>query len=216
MNVHNFYPHNMQKVPQGTTNFRGGPGMPPELQLRRDETEIQVDSLYPQHDFRIHGDADSVTLDRSAYAFDTSFRRQGQDILIDRPGFHNDLTVHRDETSVTLDRPGVQNDVSARFSPNRIDIRHHGMHQNVSLEKHGPDVLVKQSGYLVESFPASLFPGGEGWPTQPNLLSISEHMGISERMADSLDRWSVNGIDKDDIVRVDRQGQLYTFEDEYQ
>ena len=204
----------MQRVPQGTTNFRSGPGTPPELQTRRDESEIQVDSLYPQHDFRLHGDTESVRLDRFGPSFDVSFKRQQQNIVVDRPGTQQDLTVRRDEHAVTLDRPGVHNDVSAHFDENRIDIRHFGTGRGVTLERRGESVLVSESGFLVESFPAKMFPGG--WPAEPSLLAVSEYIGISERTADSLDRWAQNGIDKDDIVRVDRQGQVYTFEHEYQ
>lgn len=213
MNVNSFYPRNLQKVPQGQTNFGGTPGAPPELQLRRDAEQIAVDSIYPQHDILIAGDENDVLVDYSLNSYDVRFQRQGQNIRVDRAGNFQDLLVRRDSHSVTLDRPGRHNDVTARFGANRIDISNPDRTASVSIEKRGHDVVVKQDGWQVESFPAKLYPGG--WPEEPSLLSVAEFIGMNERTADSLDRWAKTGIDKDDLVRVDRSGQAFTYDGEY-
>lgn len=214
MNVLSFYPTSMQRVPDGRTTVKDQFGYP-QVQFDRDSAEIRVQTHYPQNDFRVHGEQDSVELDyRLGGQFDVAFKREGQDILVDRPGVSGDFAVRRDESSVTLDRPGPYNDVMVRFGPNRIDVNTFDPTQRVSLEKRGDDVFVTQGGFLAETYPVKLFPGG--WPAEPNLLSVSEYIGLDERTADSLDRWSKTGIDKDDIVRVDRQGQVYTFESYYQ
>mgnify|MGYP001228402509 CR=1 FL=1 len=214
MNVQSFYPTSMQRVPEGRTTLKDQFGSP-YLQMDRDESEIAVQTLYPQNDFRVRGDQDSVLLDyRLGGQFDVAFQRSGQDIFVDRPGVSGDFAVRRDESSVTIDRPGPYNDVLVRFGPNRIDVNTFDPTQRVSIERRGEDVFVSQGGFLAETYPAKLFPGG--WPSEPTLSSVSEYTGLDERTSESLDRWAKTGIDKDDIVRVDRQGQLYTFESYYQ
>ena len=213
MNVQSFYPRNLQKVPQGQTNFRGTPGAPPELQLRRDDEQIAVDSIYPQHDILVAGDENDVRMSYPGIGYGVRFQRQGQNIKVDRAGFESDLLVRRDSNSVTLDRPGHYNDLTARFGADRIDISSPDRSTNISIQNRGHEVVVKQSGWDVESFPTKMFPGG--WPAEPSLLSVAEFIGMNERTADSLDRWAKTGIDKDDLVRVDRGGQAYTYDQEY-
>lgn len=209
MNVQNFYPYSQQKIPQGRTDFRDGYGST-HLRLERRENEIRVDSFYPEQDMLVRGDQDSVKLDQMGFDFDVTFRRSGKDITIDRAGAFDDMAVRRDEHSLMVDRPGTYNDVRVRFGPNRIDVNTFDPTQRVSLQRQGENVVVSQSGMLVESFPVKMFPGG--WPAEPNLLPVSEYIGMDYQTADALDRWSKDGIDKDDIVRVDRQGQVYTYD----
>ena len=214
MNVQNFYPRAQQRVPEGRTTFRDPYGAP-HLQLDRQDSQIRVQSAYyPEQNLSVRGSEDSVLLDyQMGHDFDVAFRKDGQNITVDRPGIYDDMNVRRDENSVTLDRPGPYNDVTVRFGENRIDVNTFDPTQRVSLQKQGEQVVVTQSGMLVESFPSKMFPGG--WPAEPNLLSVSEYINMDARTAESLDRWSKDGIDKDDIVRVDRQGQVYTYESYY-
>lgn len=214
MNVQNFYPLSQQRVPEGRTTVKDQYGAP-QVQLDRNDADIFVQTVYHNQDFRVHGDGDNTLLDYRADNFsDVSFTRQGHDINVDRYGVANDMSVRRDDHSITIDRPGPYNDVLVNFGANRIDVNTFDPTQAVSIERRGEDVFVSQGGYPAESFPAKLFPGG--WPAEPNLLSVAEYVGIDERTADSLDRWAKDGIDKDDLVRVDRQGQVYNYDGYYQ
>ena len=62
MNVQNHYPFSIQPVPQGQTRFRNQ-GAPTHMELKRSESEIQVDSYYPQEDFVVRKSGEEVTLD---------------------------------------------------------------------------------------------------------------------------------------------------------
>jgi len=200
-------------VPEGRTQFRN-PGLPPRLTLQREGEEISVDATQHSDDFRVKGGTDEVTIDRFGFQTDVTFRRSGDDIVVDRPGYNLDTAVRRQGNELTVDRAGVHNDVSARFSEDKIQIRHHGTNSITSLERRGEDVLVRQHGYTVDQYPATLFPGG--WPAEPNLTAIADHAYLTPRTADALDRWSKDGIDVDDLIRVNRQGEVHTFDHEYQ
>lgn len=212
MITQSFYPRSMQAVPEGRTTFKN-PGMPWHLQLTRTDSNIRVDSFYPSDDMQVTGDANAVRVDRQGLHLDTVFSKSGQNISVNRSGVHEDLNILRDETTVKLDRPGRHNDLTATFGENRIDIRGGDFSQRLTLTKVGDEVRVSQPGVMVETFPASLFAGG--WPDGPSLLAISEYIGMPEHQADALDRWAESGIDKDDLIRVDRQGQVHTFDHEF-
>jgi len=213
MNVQNYYPFGVQPVPTGRTQFKSQ-GSPTHLELRRSESEIQVDSFYPQDDFAVRKSGEEVKIDHFGFEFDTTFRRQGQDIEVDRPGIHQDMKVERNGSSIKLDRPGVQGDVTITFSGDRVDVRPFDVSQRVTLERHGDQVRVRRSGFSYEQYPAGLHPGG--WPEQPSLLAVAEHVGLQPQTADALDRWAAGGVDMDDLVRVDRQGQIHDFSLFYQ
>lgn len=213
MNVQNYYPFGVQAVPMGRTQFKNQ-GAPTHLELRRSESEIQVDSFYPQEDFSVRKSGEEVKIDHFGFEYDTTFRRNGQDIEVDRPGIHQDMKVERNGSSIKLDRPGIQGDVTISFSGDRVDVRPFDISQRVTLERHGDQVRVRQSGFTYEQYPAELHPGG--WPEQPSLLSVAEFVGLQPQTADALDRWAADGVDMDDLVRVDRQGQIHDFSSLYQ
>ena len=208
MNVQNFYPFAAQPVPQGQTRFKNQ-GAPAHLELRRSESEIQVDSFYPQEDFSVRQSSGQVKMDHFGVQFDVTFRRQGSDIEVDRSGIHNDFKVERDGSVIKLDRMGVQNDVTINFRDNEVEIRPFHPAQTVKLQRRGDQVRIQRSGYSHEQYPAGLHPGG--WPEEPSLLSVAEFVGLEPQTADALDRWSAHGVDMDDLVRVDRQGQIYDY-----
>lgn len=213
MNVQNLYPFGVQAVPEGRTRFKTQ-GAPSHLELRRSESEIQVDSFYPQEDFSVRKSGEEVKIDHFGFDFDVSFRRNGSNIEVDRPGAYADMQVQRDESNIKLDRFGFQNDVTVRFSENEIDVRPADPTQRVTLQRHGDQVQVWQNGFVYQQYPAALHPGG--WPDQPSLLSVAEFVGMDASTADSLDRWATGGVDMDDLIRVDRQGQIHDFSVLYQ
>jgi hypothetical protein len=213
MNVQNHYPFHVQPVPQGQTRFQNQ-GMPAHMELRRSESEIKVDSYYPQEDFSVRKSGEEVKMDHFGFNFDVTFRRQGDDIEVDRAGIHNDLKVERDSSTIKLDRPGVQNDVTVSFRDNEVQVHSFDPNQRVTLQRRGDQVRVTRNGFSHEQYPAGLHPGG--WPEEPSLLSVAEFVGMEPQTADALDRWAAEGVDMDDLVRVDRQGQIYDFSAFYQ
>lgn len=208
MNLQTYYPHGQQAVPHGRTTFRS-PGAPAHLEMRRDNSGIEVDSFYPQEDFTVRQSGEDVRVDYAGLALDTSYRRRGDDIEVDRSGFNDDFAVRRSGEEIEIDRPGVQNDVRVRFGSNRIEIRPADPRQTVSLERSGDQVALRQSGFITEQYPIALHPGG--WPESPNLLAVADWVGLTPRSAEALDRWATQGVDMDDIIRVDRSGQIYDY-----
>jgi hypothetical protein len=213
MNVQSFYPFAAQPVPYGQTRFKNQ-GAPIRMELRRSESEIQVDGFYPQEDFSVRKSGEQVKMDHFGFDFDVTFRRSGDDIEVDRSGIHNDLKVQRDGSTIKLDRMGVQNDVAVSFNGDQIDIQPFLPHQRVLLKRQGDQVRIQRSGFSHEQYPVGLHPGG--WPEEPSLLSVAEFVGLEPQTAEALDRWAAEGVDLDDLVRVDRQGQIYDYSPFYQ
>lgn len=212
MSAHNLYPFGVQPIPAGRVRFRNG--MSTRLQTDRSETRIRVDVRDGSHgDVNLSKSGDTVQVDRWGTDQDVQFRKQGQNIEIDRFGIYNDLNILRNSHTVKIDRPGNSSDVSASFSANQIEIRNPEPQTTTVLRRRGDEVQVHQHGFLVESFPVSLFPGG--WPARPSLLAVSEYIGMPPQTADALDRWSAEGVDMDDLVRVDKYGQVTTYDQNF-
>ena len=209
MNMQSLYPHTLKPIPNGNTKFRD-PGFPPRVELNRSESEITSRTQNYEETLTLSGDENAVNIDRQGYYNDVTISREGENISVNRPG-SNDMQVLRDENSLKVDRPGVQFDVNATFSDDKIQIQQYG--STTTLERHGDDVVVSYDGFPLEMFPEKLFPGGS-WPEKPSLTAIAEFSGMEARPADMLDRWASEGIKFDDLVRVNRQGEVYTFDDE--
>lgn len=210
INVQSFYQYGVQPVPQGRTRFRQGVSTFLETNRTGDRVDIDYKDT-PGLEMRVTKSGETVKVDRVGIDTDVTFRKSGQNIQVDRYGHYADLNVLRDENSIRLDRPGFDSDVSANFSESAIEIRNPDSHPTTTLRRQGEDVQVYQHGFLVESFPVSVFPGG--WPAQPSLLAISDYIGMPAQTADALDRWSAGGVDIDDLVRVDKYAQVTTYDD---
>ena len=148
-------------MPTGRTQFKSQ-GSPTHLELRRSESEIQVDSFYPQDDFAVRKSGEEVKIDHFGFEFDTTFRRQGQDIEVDRPGIHQDMKVERNGSSIKLDRPGVQGDVTITFSGDRVDVRPFDVSQRVTLERHRATVASRRGRACRPPAPDCRRPGQMG------------------------------------------------------
>jgi hypothetical protein len=212
MTTSRFHP-SLRTVPNGRTRFRV-PGLDPWLQLDRDESRIAVRTPRHQDRLELSGTNEEIVVDRYGQSQDVVFRRGENRIQVDRPGRAHDMEVRWTENQIVVDRPGLDNDVTATFQGQAIDVHHYATNQTTRLEHFRDDVSVRENGYLTEIFPTNLLAGGS-WPEKPGLAVIADFAGLEEGVAQTFDRWVEEGLDVDDLVRVSRDGIVFTFDGDY-